>query len=428
MFKILRRVVDVRENEVRALLWASAYFFCLLGSWYILRPIREEMGVRQDVEKLAYLYLGTLAVTFIATPLFAILVNRFTRERFIPIVYRALAAMILLFAVLLWTAPETWKISIYRGFYVWSSMFTLFAVSVFWGYLADIMADAQAKRLFGFIAAGGTAGGLAGSFLTGEIVREVGISNLLIIAAVMLEIGLFCFRKLSIAARDGGFSKQEDAAEVREVRASAVSGIRKVFASRYLMILCVYMLLFTMGSTFIYFQQSEIIAKTSTNPEERTRLFAEIDKYVNGITLILQGLAVGRLIGWLGLPAVIVILPIVSCGGFVGLASAPAVAILFWFQVSRRASEFSFAKPSRDLLFTVVTREEKYSSKTFIDTFIYRGGDALTAWGRDALKKEYPPAVLAWIAAVLSFLWIFISIWLGREQERRARSGVAKLS
>lgn len=429
MFTILRRVVDVREHEVRALFWACAYFFFLLGSWYVLRPIREEMGVK-DVEKLPTLYLGTLVVTFLATPVFSLLVSRFTRERFIPIVYHALAAMILLFAGALLFITGDLRVHVYRAFYVWTSMFNMFAVSVFWGYLADILSDRQGKRLFGFIASGGTIGAIAGSLFTKEIVREVGIEKLLIAAALLLEAGVFCFYRLAASAAsvrdsgtaDGGTARAAPAPAGRIAGASALSGIRRVFQSPYLLGVCVYMLLFTAGSTFVYFSQSEIVAKAASRPEDRTRLFAEIDMYVNIATLILQLFATGRLIRWIGMPLTMAILPALTCGGFVGLAMAPSLALLFWFQVGRRGSDYAIAKPARDLLYTVVTREEKYTSKSFIDTFVYRGGDALAAWGRDWLKSQsaHPATFVAFFAAGLSILWLFLAVALGRAQERRA--------
>ncbi|MBI3820401.1 MAG: MFS transporter [Planctomycetes bacterium] len=423
LLRFLRRVVDVREGEVRALLWAAGYFFFLLGSWYVLRPIREEMGVAQDIDKIAYLYLGSLGVTFAATPIFGMLVRKFTRERFIPIVYHVLTINILLLAAALWGAPADWRIGLYRVIYIWTSTFNLFAVSVFWGYMADVMDDARGKRLFGFIAAGGTLGGIAGSFITKEVVQQFGIPALMIFAAVALEAGVFCFYRFSSAAR-GFIADREARPPSAPVAAGAVAGIGKVARSPYLLVLCVYMLIFTAGSTFVYFEQSEIVAKTASRPEERTRLFATIDLYVNIASFALQSLATGFLIRKFGMSATMALLPALTCCGFLGVGLAPSLGMIFWFQVARRGSDYAIAKPCRDLLFTVLSREEKYSSKSFIDTFVYRGGDAIAAWGRNWMKGSvaHPAAFIAYFATGLSVIWLFIALWLGREQERRARA------
>lgn len=432
---VILSFLRIGRNELRATFWAAAYFFFLLGGWYVLRPLREEMGVRQDVDKLPHLYFGTLILTILVTPFYSALVARLPRERFIPIVYHVLAANIVAFSLALRFSPEDWRIALYRGFYIWSSMFNMFAISVFWGCMADIFKNVQGRRLFGLIAAGGTAGGIAGSYVTGESVKAIGIENLMLVAAVVVEVCIVCFRQLMRAARADGVAGTDPLMATAgpaktSLARDSVRGMETVARSPYLLVVCLYMLLFTAGSTFVYFEQSEIVARQSVNSEERAALFSRIDFYVNVAALGLQLFAIGPLIAALGMPVTMAIMPLVTCGGFLGLGFAPSLAMLTWFQVARRGGEYAVAKTTRDLLYTVVSREEKYSAKGFIDTFVYRGGDLLAAWGRDFIKSNAgtasPAFVVAMAGAIVSVAWCGVAVWLGVRQERMARSETAR--
>lgn len=425
-FRWLRKVVDVREGEVRAMFWACGCFFCILSCWYVLRPIRETMGVRQDVDKLPRLYWGTFFLTLAVTPLFSLLVNRTSRERFVPIVYHFFAANIGIFAWILWNVEGDTRIWVYRAFYIWSSMFTLFAVSVFWGLLADLLQDGQGKRLFGFVAAGGSLGAILGSFLSKDFVKHTGIEWLLLGAACLLEIAILCFFGLLRASRT--FVRGEGPPPRAPDLVAAASGIRDVVRSRYLGALCLFMLLFTAGSTFLYFTQARIVDALGKNDRETVSTFAGIDLYVNGVSFLLQCFATGRIIRALGMPATMSVLPAVSCAGFAILAGAPALLAVMLFQVARRGADFAVSKPGRDLLFMVVPREQKYTSKSFIDTFVYRGGDLLASAAVTWLQSTTSNPVFSFSVAGLSCSLALLGVawWLGREQERRAGLEVAR--
>ncbi|MFN0205234.1 MAG: NTP/NDP exchange transporter [Planctomycetota bacterium] len=423
----LQRAVDVRPHEKRTLLWSTAFFFCLLSSWYILRPIRESMGVSQDVNKLPRLYWGTFILTLLATPLFSLLVNRYTRERFVPIVYHFFAANIIAFSFVLWNVEADARIWTYRIIYIWSSMFILFSISVFWGLMADIYQDAQGKRMFGFIAAGGSLGGVLGSFLTKDLVPRIGIEWMLLIAAAVLECGVLCFYQFIRAARrdfDKNDVHVERAPPADPAMAAAIHGVRTVAESRYLTILCLFMLLFTAASSFAYFTQSRIVDSVSKEEKQTTAIFAQMDLYINIVAFVLQFVATARLIRWAGVPAALGAVPIISFIGFALLSGYPSLTILFLFQIARRGGDFAFTKAARDLLYTVVPWREKYTAKTFVDTFVYRGGDMLAAVAAEMIQQSSSRPMLALSIAglVVSIPWIGIAFWLGREQERRAKS------
>ena len=376
---MLARSVNVREDEIRTLLLSFAYFFCLLCGYYILRPLREEMGVAGGVRNLAWLFTGTFLVMLAAVPAFGAAVARFPRRRLVPIIYRFFILNILLF-YLLFTLGEG-QVYLSRAFFIWVSVYNLFVVSVFWSFMADIFESAQGKRLFGFIAAGGTMGALLGPAITTFLAVPLGPITLLPISAVFLELAVQCIRLLLASP-----GVRKDAADVQvdeAIGGGVFSGAIRVFRSPYLLGICVYIFLFTTTSTFLYFQQAHIVSAAFDSPAERTRVFALINLIVGLLTLGVQWFVTGRFMARFGVGLSAAFLPLAVAAGFLALAVAagflalavsPVLAVLVAFQSIRRASNFAISKPAREVLFTVVVREEKYKSKNFIDTVVYRGG------------------------------------------------------
>ncbi len=410
----LARVVDVRADEIRALLLSFAYFFCLLCGYYIIRPLREEMGIAGGVENLPWLFTGTFVAMLVAVPLFGATVARFAKRRIVPLVYRFFIANILIFFVLL--RFDIGAEHVARAFFIWTSVYNLFVVSVFWSFMADVFRNDQARRLFGFIAAGGSAGALLGPTLTAALAVPLGPVALLLISALFLEAAVQCIRRLPavMPARD-------KAADGAPIGGGVFAGITLVLRSRYLLGICLYILIFTTTSTFLYFQQAHIVAAAFDDPAERTRLFALIDLSVGVLTLLVQCFATGRLIGWLGVGPTLAVLPLLTVVGFVGLAMAPSLVVLVAFQSIRRAANFAIAKPSREVLYTVLDAERKYKAKNVIDTLVYRGGDAVSGWayaGLSAIGLGLPAIALA--AVPLAGVWMATGLRLGRAQDRMA--------
>ena len=415
---VLARAVDVRAGEIRALLLSFAYFFCLLCGYYIIRPLREEMGIAGGVENLQWLFTGTFVAMLVAVPLFGATVARFAKRRIVPLVYRFFIANILVFYVLLQFDIGVEHVA--RAFFIWTSVYNLFVVSVFWSFMADLFRNDQARRLFGFIAAGGSAGALLGPALTAALAVPLGPVALLLISALFLEGAVQCIRRLSVALPARGDARDK-APDDAPIGGAIFAGITLVLRSRYLLGICLYILIFTTTSTFRYFQQAHIVAAAFDDPAERTRLFALIDLSVGVLTLLVQCFATGRLIGWLGVGPALTLLPLLTVVGFLGLAMAPTLVMLVAFQSIRRAANFAIAKPSREVLYTVLDAERKYKAKNVIDTLVYRGGDAVSGWayaGLSAIGLGLPAIALA--AVPLAGVWMATGLRLGRAQDRMA--------
>lgn len=415
--RLLQRLIDVRPAEVRTLAWSWLYFFSVLFSYYILRPIRDEMGVAGGVENLQWLFTGTLAGMIAVNPAFAALVARLPRVRFIAVTYRFFLVNLLLFAALLYLATAEQNIWIGRAFFIWTSVFNLFVVSVFWALMVDVFDSEQGKRLFGCIAAGATVGGILGSSLTAALAKQVSPIYLLLISAALLEAAVFCVRRLSRLSdglRRGAATPRDEAV----IGGSIFAGLKHAVGSPYLVNVGVYILFFTVTSTFLYFQQAEIVRDSFVDRGARTAFFARVDLVVNVLTLGAQLFLTGRVLRWIGVALTLSMLPLLSVFGFSALALTPTIAVLVVYQVVRRAGNFAFARPSREVLYTVVPREDKYKAKSFIDTVVYRLGDQLGAWSYAGLGMlGLGLTGISLVAVPLSLAWLVNGLWLGRKQK-----------
>jgi AAA family ATP:ADP antiporter len=407
-------------------MWAAASFFFLLSGYYIIRPLREEMGASSGGGfALNWLFLGTLAGTFLVTPLFGALVSRVPRRVFVPVVYHALAASFVAFYVALSVLSGPQRLATARFFFVFVSTFNLLIVSVFWGFLADLFRSEQAKRLFGAIGLGGTLGGIAGGALTASLAKTLGPVPLLLVAAGLFEVAVLCMRRLArVYHVDEAAGKAGDDVLPGGVPpgTGALSGLTLFAKSRYLLGIAAFLLLFTVGSTFLYLAQARIVRASFPDAGSRTAFFAKADLAVNVLTALAQLFLTGRLLPALGLGPALAFLPIITAGGFVALGASPTAGTLFVVQVVRRAAEFALVKPAREVLFTVVSREEKYSAKSFIDTFVYRSGDALGALAdRLVAFLGLGPAGFAWAFLPVAALWAWNALALGSRQRELSR-------
>jgi AAA family ATP:ADP antiporter len=422
--RLLQKAVDVKPGEVRALVLAFVYYFFVLSSYYVIRPIRDDMGVAGGVENLPWLFTGTLVAMLVANALFAALVVKFSRRCFIPIAYRFFSANLFIFFLLMTTLAPQRQIWVGRSFFLWTSVFNLFVVSVFWAFMADIFNTDQGKRLFGFISVGGTLGGIVGAATTAALVQKVGGVNLLLVAAVLLELSAQCVRWFP-AAFDGSRAAVRQQAVLNQetpIGGGIWAGVIHDLRSPYLLGICAYMLLYAVTSTLLYFQQANIAASAFTDRGARTAFFAQIDLIVNVLTIIVQIFLTGRLLTWLGVGVTLALLPALSVVGFTAMGVVPTLTLLVVFLTLRRAGNFAVARPAREVLFTVVSREDKYKAKSFIDTFIYRAGDQIGAWSFPALGwLGLSLAGISFVAAPLAAVWLGISLWLGRKQVAMTR-------
>lgn len=424
--RVLGRLVDVKPDEVRAMLLGAAYFFFILCSYYIIRPIRDTMGITGGVRNLPWMFTGTLIGMLIANPIFSAAVARYPRKRFIPMTYRFFMLNLLLFFILLHTLRPDSQVWLARLFFIWVSVFNLYVVSVFWGFMTDLFHSEQGKRLFGFIGVGGTLGAIFGSSITALFAHVLSAASLMLVSMVFLEVAVQCVRWLgrvnqpaaNAPAPGDGEAERPTPTPERAIGGSSLAGITHVLRSPYLIGICIYMLLFTIGSTFLYFEQEHVVAATISGQGSMTGVFARIDLMVNTLTLLIQAFFTGRILKWLGVTATLALLPAVSMIGFLGLGLMPVLAVVIAFQVLRRAGNFAVARPTREVLFTVIPREDKYKAKSLIDTFVYRSGDQIGAWSY-ALMGVLGLAVAgtALVAVPLSALWLLVSVWLGHRQQ-----------
>lgn len=420
VYRLLKRLIDVRPAEMRALGWSWLYIFCVLSSYYILRPIRDEMGVAGGVENLQWLFTGTLMGMIVVNPPFAALVAKLPRVRFIAVSYRFFIANLLIFILLFHVATAEQNIWVGRLFFIWASVFNLFVVSVFWALMVDVFDSEQGKRLFGFIAAGATLGGIAGSSITASLAKDVPATYLLFGSAILLEGAVFSVRRL---ARLSDALHQRPTAQSGEavIGGNILAGLTHAFKSPYLVNVSVYILLFAITSTFLYFQQAEIARQSFADRGARTAFFARVDLWVNILTLGAQLFLTGRILRAVGVALTLAMLPVLSIVGFGTLAMTPTIVVVVVYQVLRRAGNFAFARPTRELLFTVVPREDKYKAKSFIDTVIYRTGDQVGAWSYAVLGfLGLAMTGISIVAIPISIAWLFNSLWLGRKQEGMA--------
>jgi ATP:ADP antiporter, AAA family len=425
---LLNKIVDVRANELSALGLAFVFNFVVLGSYYVIRPIRDNIGAEGGLENLPWMYTGTLVAMLIANALFSAIVARMSRRKFIPIAYRFFIANLVLFYFLMRSLSAAQNLWVGRAFFVWVSVFNLFVVTVFWAFMTDLFNPDQGKRLFGFISVGGTLGGIVGALVTASLVKKIGTLNLLFVSAVMLEAGAWCVKffpaefKERHSASPTRSTIEKETAE-KPIGGNLWSGISHVISSPYLLGICASMLLYTITSTLVYFQQAAITAHEFHDRAARTAFFAQIDLSVNLLTIGIQIFLTGRLLKWFGVGLTLAFLPAISMLGFLAMGFVPVLALLAVFQTVRRAGNFAVTRPAREVLFTVLRREDKYKAKSFIDTFVYRVGDQIGAWSYPLLTWfGLGLTGISFVAAPLAGIWLLLSLWLGRKQNAMARA------
>jgi len=411
--------VPATPQERAAALWSFAYFFMLLAGYYVLRPLRDQMGIAGGVKNLPWLFTATFVTLIVAQPLYGVLVAKLPRGRFIPIVYHFFVANIVLFWLLLTLGIA--PVIVARVFFVWVSVFNLFAVAVFWSFMADLFTAEQGKRLFGFIGAGGTAGGLLGPVITIGLSVPLGPVNLLIAAAVLLELAVFCVYRLERAATVQAGAQAAAHAEPQRVGGSAFAALPELIRSPYLIGVGAWVSLLSFCATIVYFEQAHIISATVHEAGAQTRIFASIDLAVGLLSLATQIFATGQVLKRFGTGAAAGALPGVYVIGFAALFLAPTLAVVVTLQVVQRWMNFAIANPARQVFFTVLAREEKYKAKNLIDVVIYRGSDALYGWVFDSLQAlGLKLGAIALVMLPVAAGWLILSAALGRTQERRA--------
>jgi AAA family ATP:ADP antiporter len=426
--RIFSKIVDVKPNEIHALLLAFVFNFVVLGGYYVIRPIRDEIGADRGVENLPWMYTGTLTGMLIANALYAAIVTRMSRRRFIPIAYRfAIANLFVFFVLMRWMPAAQERTILAPIFFIWVSVFNLFATTMFWSFMADVFKPEQAKRLFGFIAVGGSIGGIVGGLVTSSLAGKLSTGLFLLITAVMLELAAQCVRRFPSDFRPVGETASfpgtttssptvQPGAE-QPIGGKFWEGATHIVRSPYLLGLAGFLIIYTITNTWAYFQQADLTQHQLQDRAARTSFLANIDIAVNTITVLIQIFLTGRLMKWFGVGITLVLMPLLSAVGFAAIGFAPVLTVLATFQILRRAAGFALLRPAREVLFTVLRREDKYKAKSLIDTFGYRFGDQIGAWSYPLMRWFGLGLVgISWVAVPLGAIWCALGIWLGRKQ------------
>ena len=413
-------IAKVEPFERKALGLAFLCNFVLLGSYYILRPVRDAMATVFGVDQLQNLYTGTLILTLLCSPAFAWLTNHFKLSKVLPGVFWFLIADLLGFCVWFQAAPDSRWLA--ASFFWWFSVVNLFMISIFWSLMVDTFTPTQASRLLPSITAGGSLGAIAGPLVASLFVNRLGVSGLLLTAAVGLAIVILLVHLLMREKR----RLQERHAETQRstldhtFRGNLFDGFRALFTSSYLMNSALFILLMTWIATVGYFIQTELIAKAFSDIASRTQALADIDFVVNLCSALIAMFGMGRFISRFGVTASLVLNPVLMVISFVLMALSPTLLMLQAMQALRRVTQYAIARPCREVCFTVVEQESRYKAKNVIDTVVYRFGDLSSAWVQAGLRTlGFGIGGSLTAGVIASGLW-GLSAWrLGREYERR---------
>lgn len=400
----IARIFNLQRHEAGVVAAGFCMFFLLFAGLFCLRPVRETMGVAGGVDNLPWMFTATFVGVVVVLPLFGWLAARVARRRILYWVFGYVAATLLGFgAVMALHADNAWTA---RAFYAWYSVFNMLAISVAWSVLVDVFASAQAKRLFALMASGASLGGLVGPVLADRLVAPLGHAGLLVLSAAFLAGSALAAQRVQRWRDAHPLSGDEAAQRSRPLGGNPFAGATEVLRSPYLMGIAAFVLLLATVTTFLYLRQAELVEAMFPDPVRQTQVFARIDFVVQALALLAQLFVTGRIAQKLGVGVLLVGVPLVMAAGFLWLALAPAFAVFVVVMVARRAGEYAFVRPGREMLYTAVSPEAKYKAKSFNDTVVYRGADAVSAWakaGIDLIASH--PAVAMVIGACVALAW-----------------------
>ncbi len=416
----LKQAVDVRPGERVSLLWSFAMFFSVLASYFTVRPVREMMGAGLPKGMLEYQFTIVFFVMLALVPAFGFIATRAPRRLVLPAVYAFFIANLVLFAILFRGADATGGVApwLASAFFIWVSVYNLFVVSLFWSLMSARWSSDESKRLFGIIAAGGTIGSIVGPTLTGKLAGIIGTANLPLVSAAFLGLALWAGYQLGGDAPVG----QAGDAKPPATLAAVIEGATRVFQSPYLGRIALVILLANLVSTFFYLEQTRLVKEAIPDRTARVEFFASRDLIVSVATALIQLLGTAFLLRRFGLTAALAALPVVCIAGLLLIGTLPTLAIVAGVMAFERVSAFALAGPAMRVLYTVVDPDEKYKAQNFIDTAVFRGGDALSGWMSLLFTSIHASPALS-IALTLPFAgaWLVSCLGLGKMQAERAQ-------
>ena len=420
--RFLSRAFNLQAGEARPVCAGFAMFFLLFAGYFMLRPVRETMGITGGVDNLQWLFTGTFFATLAAMPLFGWIAGCVRRRRILYWVYGVFAANLLLFATGFVAKPD--NVWLARAFYIWLSVFNMIAISLAWSVLVDLFAVAQARRLFALMAAGASAGGLVGPLLGVALVGQVGHAGLLLLAAILLIGAAFAARAIQHWRDLHPLRDDETPQRARPLGGNPLEDMTDVLRSSYMLGIALFVVLLASANTFLYIEQARIIEAAFPDKTAQTRVFGLIDATVQALAILSQLFITGRVAQKLGIGVLLVTVPLLIAFGFVWLALAPGFGVFVAVMILRRAGEYGFMRPGREMLWTAVTDSAKYKAKNFTDSVVYRAGDMASAWvktGVDALSGT--PALAMLVGAAVCVAWAANGHLLAKAQARREADG-----
>jgi AAA family ATP:ADP antiporter len=418
------RLLKIEPREAAAAAMSFAFVFTLMASYYVLRPVRDAMSSDWSDAELSWLWTLNFFISAGAVLLYGFVVSRLAFNRLVPAIYLFFAASFLLFYTATHWLDDTRLID--KSFYVWVSFFAMFHVSVFWSYMSDIFTRAQSKRLFGLFGAGASIGAVVGPSIPVLLGQRLGVYNLLLLAALLLlliiPLILLLDRTRSAAEASPGEANTADGAAIG---GNFVAGFVEFFSHRFLLGIGLFILLYTMMSSFVYFELKNVLA--DYDRATRSQYWGMMDLIVNSLAIATALFATGRLATRFGLAVTLALVPVMLVFGWLAVAVAPGLAILVALQILRRAGNYAITRPGREMLFTGVPRETRFKTKPVIDVVVYRGGDVLAGWTYTGLAQGVGLGLgaIAMVAALIALLWALVAIFLGNHHEQSNKGPVS---
>lgn len=422
--RLLSRLAPIEPHERPAVVAAFILFFCFWAGYFAVRPVRETVGTVLGRDRVADLWVITWIASLLIVPLYGAIVARFRRSTFLPLTYGFVG--VVLAAVGIAMRGDGANTFVGPFFYVFISVLNLFLISMFWSFLLELFDSGQTKRLFGVIAAGGTSGALIGPLIADMSVETIGNSGVLFLGAALFFAAIAAQRVLLRIWKDS--SPSQSAAQAggdRPIGGNLFAGFSLVLRSPYLLGIALFVVLLSTVNTFLYFEQLRLVEITFPDTTERTRVFARLDWIVQSLTVLSQIFLTGRIAGRFGVTALLTIVPLAMIFGFLALAASGTFAVLAVVFVLRRACEYAFVRPGREMLYSPLDKETKYKAKNVNDVPVYRGADALSAQVNAAISAAgFGAAAVALLGAAVAAAWGAVGLWLGRRFEKStAESG-----
>jgi ATP:ADP antiporter, AAA family len=427
--RIFSTLTSVERRELPSVVAAFFLFFCVLGGYFAVRPVRETVGTILGRDRVANLYVATWIASLGIVPIYGAIVAKVRRSVFLPLIYGFVAVALAIVGVVL--QNQSRNVAVGQFFYVFISVLSLFLVSVFWSFLVELFNSEQAKRLFPVIAAGGTAGALVGPLFTDLTARIIGNAGILFVGAALFGLAV-ALQAILIRLWKSGPEPHRNRGEAhyqprdRALGGNPLAGITLVLRSPYLLGIAAYVALLATANTFLYFEQLRLVATTFADTQTRTSVFARIDWIVQSLTILGQLFITGRIASRLGLVVLLTIIPVAIFFGFIALAVWNTFMVLAIVIIVRRSGEYAFVRPGREMLWTPMSKETKYKAKNFVDVPVYRGADAAVAQLQRGIEGAgFGVQTAALLGALAAVLWAVNGWWLGRRYDSAAREDMS---